>query len=64
MVGADVGAGAYLSTCHRNQNSCEDQTQHRASGTTEIRKMTKFRKIYEASLSSRCQKVEMKQIPH
>ena len=57
MVSADAAVVACLSTRHRNQSSCQDQTEHLASGTDKIGRVTKFQKIYEPLLSSRCQKV-------
>ena len=56
VFGADVAVGACLSPCHQTESSCEDQTQHLASGTGKIRRVTKFQKIYEPALSTSCQK--------
>jgi hypothetical protein len=47
VVGADVAVCACLSICHRNQSSCQNQTQHLASGTDKIRRVTNFQKLYE-----------------
>jgi hypothetical protein len=64
MVGADVAVWACLSTCHRKESSCEDQTQHLASGTVKIRRFRKFQKMYEPRLNSRYQKADIQQVPH
>jgi hypothetical protein len=52
VVGADGAVVAYLSIRHRNQSSCEDQTQHLVSGTVKIRKVTNFQNIYYPALLS------------
>jgi hypothetical protein len=64
VVGADAAVVACLTTCHRNQSSCQDQTEHLVSGTDKIGKVTKFHKIYEPLLSSRCQKCDIQQVPY
>jgi hypothetical protein len=64
VIGADAGVVACLSTCHGNQSSCDDQSQHLASGTVKIRKVTRFQKIYEPPLNSSFQKGDMRHVPH
>jgi len=64
VVGADGAVVACLSSCHRNHSSCENQTQHLASGTVKIRRVTKFQKMYEPPLNSRCQQGDMQHLPH
>jgi len=59
VVGADAAVGASLSSCHGNQSSSEDQTQHHASGKVKIRRVTKFQRMYEPPLNSRCRKGDM-----
>ena len=63
VVGADAAVVACLSTCHGNQSNCEDQTEHLASGTVKIMRVTMLQKIYEPLLISIYQNSDMQQVP-